>query len=281
MAGLAYPGKSSIHRELASIDAFIDALNDSNLRMRERDKEPKNLDHALQIALLAEANTESKRNAVQDDPTTRSKEYKAQGVQNTSNANNGASNVSVGSINNRCDKICEMLETMCKNNGKVDRTASATTSSTSGTGKPTQPPIESITFYKYGNLGHYSTNFQELPVNVKRNEGRGQMRCYSCQGYGHMVRNCPKVTKKEDDTTPAENVRVVKGTESRQMRDHPVYLDAHLGKRRVNFLVDTSCERSVTPKRLIGDARLKPAECRLFAANGTVLNVLGEVLMNI
>jgi len=33
MASLAYPGKSSIHRELAAIDAFIDALNDSNLRM--------------------------------------------------------------------------------------------------------------------------------------------------------------------------------------------------------------------------------------------------------
>jgi len=65
------------------------------------------------------------------------------------------------------------------------------------------------------------------------------------------------------------------------MRDHPVYLDAYLGKRRVNFLVDTGCERSVTPKRLIGDARLEPAECRLFAANGTVINVLGEVTMKI
>jgi len=87
-----------------------------------------------------------------------------------------------------------------------------------------------------------------------------------------MARNCPNVAKKEDDNTPAENVRVVKGQESRQMRDHPVYLDAHLWKRRVNFLVDTGCERSVMPKRLIGDARLEPAECRLFAANGTVIN---------
>jgi len=131
---------------------------------------------------------------------------------------------------------------MCKNNRKVDTTASATTSSTAGTGKPTQPPIESITCYKCVNLGHYSTTCPELPANVKRNEGRGQMRCYSCQGYGHMARNCPKVVKKEDDTMPAENVRVVKGPESRQMRDHPVYLDAHLGKRRVNFLVETGCK---------------------------------------
>jgi len=62
MAGLAYLGKSSIHRELAAIDAFIDALNDSNLQMRVRDKKTKNFDHALHIALLAEANTELKLN---------------------------------------------------------------------------------------------------------------------------------------------------------------------------------------------------------------------------
>jgi len=60
MAGLAYPGKNSIHRELAAIDAFIDPLGDSNMRMRVPDKEPKSLDHALHIALLAEANTEAK-----------------------------------------------------------------------------------------------------------------------------------------------------------------------------------------------------------------------------
>jgi len=47
MAGLAYLGKSLIHRELAAVDVFIDALNDSNLRMQVRDKKPKNLDHAL------------------------------------------------------------------------------------------------------------------------------------------------------------------------------------------------------------------------------------------
>jgi len=130
-------------------------------------------------------------------------------------------------------------------------------------------------------MGHYSTTCPELTETAKKFEGREKMRCYSCQGYGHMARNCPKAVKKEEDPTPAENVRVVRGPETRQMREHPVYLNAYLGKRRVSFLVDTGCERSVTPKRLVADSRIEQAECRLFAANGTVINVLGETTMDI
>jgi len=87
--------------------------------------------------------------------------------------------------------------------------------------------------------------------------------------------------KKEGEVAPVDNVRVVRGPDTRQMKEHPVYLNAYLGKRRVSFLVDTGCERSVTPKRLVDESRIEQAECRLFAANGTVINVIGEVTMDI
>jgi len=95
-----------------------------------------------------------------------------------------------------------------------------------------------------------------------------------------MARNCSKAEKKEEEATPAENVRGIKGPDTRQMKDHPVHLKAWLGKKGVQFLLDTGCERSVTPLKLIGNSRLEPAECWLFAANGTVINVVGEVVMN-
>jgi len=147
MASLAYPGKSSIHRELAAIDAFIDVLNDSNLRMRVRDKEPKNLDHALHIALLAEANTERKLNAAVDKSVTKGKEYtyKARGVQNTNNGNYSSPNVNVDSVNNRCDKICEMIENMCKSNMKGETATTAGGAPATAVATATSTPIANIT----------------------------------------------------------------------------------------------------------------------------------------
>jgi len=54
-----------------------------------------------------------------------------------------------------------------------------------------------------------------------------------------MARNCPKAEKKEDEATPAENERGIKGPDSRQMKDDPVYLKAWLRKRRVRFIMST------------------------------------------
>jgi len=176
--------------------------------------------------------------------------YKARGVQNANNGNHGSSNVSVDSVINRCDKICEMIETMCKSNAKRDTATAAVGVPATGVATAMSTPIANITCYKCGNLGHYSTTCPELSASAKKFEGRAQMRCYSCQGYEHMAKNCPKAVKKEEDTTPAKNVRDVRGPETRQMKEHPVYLNAYLGKRRVSFLVDTVSSRSSRYDRL-------------------------------
>jgi len=80
---------------------------------------------------------------------------------------------------------------------------------------------------------------------------------------------------------PAEQVRVVKGMDPRSMLTHPVYVKAFVGQRELTFLVDTGCDRSILPKKLVGGARIKPADCHLYAANGTSITVLGEVVLGI
>jgi len=174
-----------------------------------------------------------------------------------------------------------MLETMFKNNNADGTTTAATAAATTASVPTTPPARANVTCFKYNNLGHYATACPDQSSNGKRGDGKGPIRCYGCQGFGHMARSCPKAAKKEDDTARAENVRGIQGPNTRQMKDLPVYLKAYLGTRAVSFLVDTGCERSVAPRKLTSDEILKPAECRSFAANGTVINVVGEVTMNI
>jgi len=281
MAGFVYLGKSSIHCELASIDAFIVTLNDSNLRIRVRDKEPNNLDHALHIALLAEANTKAKQNNTQEQHIMCGEDYKACVVQNATISSTVASTVSVNSINNRCDKICKMLETIFNSDNADDRTGAVDAAWQTASVPATLPARANVFCFKCGNLGHYATACPEQSSSGTEGDGKGPIRCYSCQDFGHMAQSCPKAEKKEGDATPAKNLCGIRVPAMGQMKDHPVCLKAYMGKRAVNFLVDTGCDCPVTPKKLTGDAFLGPAECILFAANVTVINLVRQVTMNI
>ena len=52
---LAYPGESSALSGIVGRDAFLEALDDQALRVRILEKEPNNLDDALNIACRLEA----------------------------------------------------------------------------------------------------------------------------------------------------------------------------------------------------------------------------------
>ena len=52
---LAYPGESSILSDIVGRDAFLEALDDQALRVRILEKEPTNLDDALNMANRLEA----------------------------------------------------------------------------------------------------------------------------------------------------------------------------------------------------------------------------------
>ena len=67
MVHQAFPGKGSVHRDIAACDSFIDALDEPALEQRVRDRMPENLDEAYRLAVVLEANSRGAENKVSTD----------------------------------------------------------------------------------------------------------------------------------------------------------------------------------------------------------------------
>jgi len=100
-----------------------------------------------------------------------------------------------------------------------------------------------------------------------------------------MARRCPdnknKNNEKVNEQIPADSVRGIKGVDDRSMKEHPVYIKAQIGRKDALCLVDTGVEKCVIPRKLVDEANMEPAGCRLFAANGTTINVVGAIILNV
>jgi len=230
MAGLAFPGKSSIHRELAETEAFIEAITDGNLRMRIRDKEPKDLDHALQIALLGEANTVERVIVEMVEAPVKAKEYNARSAQSFDEVTIAAvtSEQAVReNIKQKCAKMCDMLEIFVNKWGGAANAAVQAVA-------PPQPRVIR-TCFKCRVKGHFSNQCKENIAedkNVTPTDTKAPFKCHNCGGFGHIARKCPdnKNLKNEKaiDKLPAKNVRGIKGVDDRSMKEHPVYIRAQM-----------------------------------------------------
>jgi len=180
----------------------------------------------------------------------------------------------------RCDKMCEVMETLVKNIAAVSTSVKTLLRAQM---QAHLPP----TCYKCGVVGHLSNQCKGEIDEKKASPtvGKVPFKCYKCGGYGHIARNCPdnknKNNEKNNEKLPAEKVTGIKGTEDRSMKEHPVYIKAQIGRHMAVCLVDTGSEKCVLPKRMINEAQLEPAECRLFAANRTTINMVGEKTLNV
>jgi len=100
-----------------------------------------------------------------------------------------------------------------------------------------------------------------------------------------MVRRCPdnknKNNGKANEKLPAENVRGITCDDTRSMMEQPVYMKVHIGCREVVCQIDTGSDECVISRRLVDEAKLEPAGCQIFAANGSTINVVGGIILDV
>ena len=59
-----------------------------------------------------------------------------------------------------------------------------------------------------------------------------------------------------------------------------VYLNVTVGGRSYHCLVDTGCETSLIPWKLVSNEKLSPTSQRVFAADGGELHILGKIFVH-
>ena len=125
---------------------------------------------------------------------------------------------------------------------------------------------------------------------VPRGRGRRSPRnrvdrdtCMTCGERGHWRNECPYRTPYDgsvinSDSSPA-NVTGV----SAPCLQSETYLDIYVHGVKAQCLVDTGCDHSILPRRVVPSAVLGPSSTELYAANGSKIRVMGfmRLLFNV
>ena len=103
--------------------------------------------------------------------------------------------------------------------------------------------------------------------------------CFICGDENHLARTCPKRGGGGEPAPDGGNRKDVRanGVGPEAMHRAPVYLRLWYKGQPWECLLDSGCEKSVVPKKMVKEARLEPSTDELHAANGTRIATLGAL----
>ena len=311
----AFPGRSTEHKDIIACEAFIDALDDASLEQRVKDKMPDNLDEAFRLAVILEANSRGSELRVQERQKAAGNRYETRAVFEAKDGNGEKEEVEnrnkeeINALSKAMEKLCKTVTDFISEGQK--RSNEPTLNSGGNARKRTgscyicqdlnhwaaQCPMREAggrTFSQVAAVVHdggqgrtadaYAERYRE-PENRPRQEIEGdrrrteeEKRCYRCRGLGHIARTCPNRQSDEslERNGPRNGVRV--NAMNRAVgRGTSVYLKMWFGNTSWLCLLDTGCEKSIIPKKLIGRMQLNESTEELYAANGTKIATVGSV----
>jgi len=269
LMSLAYPGETSRMSEQIAKDAFLIALDDARLELRCREQEPKDLDTAHRTALRFE-------------------QYeKAVGsFHGTVQANRRVQAEREGDRMSKLEQQVNEMQNAMKQQGFQNRAARSY-------GQPNHPPVTDVNYPQSTNGGY--------PVNDTPT-GRRVPICYGCSQPGHKRFQCPWRDAPSVPTTanypnPVQSQSMItpsvsppqlvsQNTECNMVtgrsnvtntrKPGSSYLSVFINGRNELCLVDSGCEISMFPKRLITDSMITPTDLTMSNASGLPLIVSGE-----
>jgi len=277
---LAYPRLTAEAREEIACDHFTNALSDPDFALKVKERAPKSLDEALNVALRLEAWAKSVKDSRQGDdrPDQQRSKARAAGKQDTSKTSQGSgSNDRVIKLEAKVTQLTEELKRLSETPASPDK---ATV--TPGAPAPSPP------FQKQGAEANVSAREGPRPLippgqhyhpppmqNTPSFQSQPPV-CWCCGLPGHISRNCP--SKRPGISGPPPSHFANRGSKNFQDNAN-VYVMMTLMGKEVPCLVDSGCDVTIVPKSLTD--RYKTLDVRastrlIWAANNTSIQINGE-----
>ena len=267
---LAYPGPTTAVTESFACDAFLEALNDRELALKIREKEPPSLEDAYQSAMRLEAYNQT--------PVQSDKERKPQNVRvshESQDSRNALPNDwrefmrEFGQLQHeKFNKLSNDLKEVVTSIIQPSTTSRA--SADQHVGQSAQPS------------GGYR---RRLPFGRNRE-------CFNCGKEGHLRSQCREPSNRSNDGTTEGNSQTrsqpgqpVLGSPVNQTNhvrgDRGAYLRVKIGRHQHLALLDTGSEVTLVPSNFVSTNQMIPTDQKLQAANGSEITVLGEAELTI
>ena len=309
---LAYPGEKSNLSEHIARDFFLSAIDDSDLELKIREREPSTLDSAVKVAQrlevfksavvqssnarqrLSRQVTETSGNVPRDNledrvaeiernlQTTQLSDISARHNQPSSEPRKNKQKYKQRVCATSVDNDTEWKEQLLKKLNDLEtaqRVSEAQTKKISAENDALQKEV--------GCLRHLqqvravpSSNESQVPRHENDvTSAREARQCYNCGEFGHFHRRCPHPRRpREGDRASLQVNGTCENTDTlRKFQD--TYLRATVGNRLCSCLLDTGSDVCIIPVSFVNLSQIEDTSRTLKAANGTPISTLGEVTL--